>query len=150
MSTLIQQFATKKALVQSIAGVNKEMQAKSSLAMMNAAVMCQKDIANASGSYSYSGSSYGSFVEEHDSLVALEAATIIENITQKRASYSYSGGSYGVFIEEVPPQIDDPSEKENTVEKNNVAKKQTFFAKHKYAILALGAVIAGYFVFRKK
>ena len=93
MSTLIQQIATKKSLVESIAKANKEAQAKSSLAMMDAAVLRQKEIANASGSYSYSGSSYGSFVDEN--LLALEAATLVNSDKKQSTSYSYSGSSYG-------------------------------------------------------
>lgn len=145
MSTLIQQFATKNAIVQSIATANKETQTKSSLAMMEAAVICQNDPIKTISSYSYSNSSYGSFTEKYDGLVPLKANAIIENTTQNHVSYSYSGNSYGEFIAE-----EEFSGEENIVEGNNVAKKQPFFAKHKYAILALGAAIVGYFVFRKK
>ena len=154
MSTLIQQIATKKSLVESIAKANKEAQAKSSIAMMDAAVLRQKEIANASGSYSYSGSSYGSFVDE--SLLALEAATLVNSDKKQSTSYSYSGSSYGTFIPKNEPSVLDmghksPTNTEDAPSANEQqGKKQSFFEKHKYMVLAVVGAIVGYFVFRKK
>lgn len=177
--TMLDQIATNRALYDAARGGNQMGKVSAIDALHSAALIQRQVVANADG-YSYRGGSYGSFVKNDATDIALTASLLLQEkkmgytvdgkkeIMQNMASsvkttYSYTNSSYGKFLSEeevmqVTQVIDgtagDGSNKEeapaNEAPKETKEKGIKAFLK-KYKLWVIAAVCAAlYFVLRKK